>query len=69
MPNSQIEEQNENIKDLIISKDVENIEINEDLNTLVLYKSLLLKKYKRLMLTSGISLLNFKIKNDTKKIN
>ena len=33
VPNSQIEEQNENIKDLIISKDVENIEINEDLNT------------------------------------
>ena len=33
VPNSQIEEQNENIKDLIISKDVENIEINEDSNT------------------------------------
>ena len=33
VPNSQIEEQNENIKDLIISKDIENIEINEDPNT------------------------------------
>ena len=32
LPNSQIEEQNENIKDLIISKDVENSQLNEGSN-------------------------------------